>query len=194
MKTKLNRYVHYVFILSIVSLMIVLAIWFPSPTEFQYIIFKTFLALSVAGIVAMLPGQIAILGWMEPLWIKITGAGAIFALVYFFNPASLVSVPVLSEDDLTGKSPLTLDIMRNEPFALHGRRFCRRDLQEYFNNQDWYNPRYCPDKFDKFNHKSLTPTQNYNVDLIDEYQKKKGLLNPRPTSEVCRDNLPDCYE
>jgi len=47
----------------------------------------------------------------------------------------------LSDSDLAGKSNWELDVMRNTIFARYGRRFGRRDLQDYFDRQSWYRPR-----------------------------------------------------
>jgi hypothetical protein len=46
----------------------------------------------------------------------------------------------IQEQDLVGKTPLELDILRNEAFARRGYVFKRRDLNEHFSSQSWYNP------------------------------------------------------
>ncbi|MCX5982065.1 MULTISPECIES: YARHG domain-containing protein [Nostocales] len=53
----------------------------------------------------------------------------------------------VTEADLVGKDGYELDIMRNTVFAVKGRRFDTPGLQEYFNQQPWYNPRYSPKQF-----------------------------------------------
>ena len=60
---------------------------------------------------------------------------------------SWLSERQVTEADLSGKSAWNLDIMRNEIFARHGRRFRSRELQNYFNQQSWYRPLYSPDDF-----------------------------------------------
>jgi len=76
-------------------------------------------------------------------------------------------VRAVSEADLRGKNMWELDIMRNEIFARYGRRFQRADLQNYFNGQPWYTPKYLPDKFPT---SLLTPMQRENAKFILEYQ------------------------
>lgn len=73
----------------------------------------------------------------------------------------------ITEVDLYNKSGWELDIMRNEIYARHGRRFNRQDLQDYFNSQSWYKPMYSPEEFDTA---LLTPTQCQNAIFIKRYQ------------------------
>lgn len=75
----------------------------------------------------------------------------------------------LTESDLIGKTPAELDIMRNEIFASHGRRFARRKYIDYFNNQTWYevNPYYSDSL--------LSSVEKYNAALIKTYQDRTGL-------------------
>ena len=102
----------------------------------------------------------------------------------------------LTDEDLEGKDAFELDIMRNEIYARHGRRFCRSDLQEYFDGQQWYEPKYCPEYFkdnpERFNDKLLTPMEFCKVKYIDEFQRAKDLKKKSFTSEMCEQNLPDC--
>jgi hypothetical protein len=69
--------------------------------------------------------------------------------------------------DLFGRSRWELDVLRNEVFARHGRRFQRSDLQAYFNAQPWYRGVYAPDAFPN---SLVTPVQQANIDLIRAYQ------------------------
>lgn len=64
-----------------------LAVLFPSPTAFQYLVFRIVLAIAVAGFAATIPGflEVRISGW-----VKAGGALAVFFLVFFYNPARLV--------------------------------------------------------------------------------------------------------
>ena len=66
--------------------MIVLAIWYPEPSNFQYNIFRTILAIMIAAVAAIIPGFLDVkLGG----WLRAGGALAVFVIVYFFSPASL---------------------------------------------------------------------------------------------------------
>ena len=71
------------------SLLLVLAIFFPNPTDFQYFIFRTVIALAAAGVAALIPGLLQI----KIPAIQAGGALAVLVLVYEFSPASLVSLP-----------------------------------------------------------------------------------------------------
>ena len=69
-----------------VTTMLIVAIYFPEPTQFQYLIFRIVIALAAAGVAAMIPGflQIEISGL-----IRAGGALAVFVIIYFYNPAIL---------------------------------------------------------------------------------------------------------
>jgi hypothetical protein len=54
---------------------------------------------------------------------------------------------LLTTSDLRGKTKWQLEVMRNEIYARHGRKFVRPDLREYFLNQSWYRPLYESDEF-----------------------------------------------
>jgi hypothetical protein len=76
--------------------LLVLAIAFPEPTPFQYTVFRIVLALAAAGVAALIPG------FMElniAAWLKAGGAMAVFAIVYFYSPAQLLSHPVTGRRD-----------------------------------------------------------------------------------------------
>jgi len=68
--------------------LIVLSIYFPSPSSFQYVVFRIVLALSAAGIAAIIPGFVEIK--MKRI-IQAGGAIAVFVIVYFFSPVSLMT-------------------------------------------------------------------------------------------------------
>ncbi|MEA5505911.1 YARHG domain-containing protein [Halotia wernerae UHCC 0503] len=74
--------------------------------------------------------------------------------------------------DLDGKDGFTLDIMRNSIFARHGRRFDTPGLQDYFNNQPWYIPKYSSKEFPL---KLLSKVEQQNVDDIAKYQNTYNL-------------------
>ncbi|MBD2503715.1 protein kinase domain-containing protein [Anabaena azotica] len=83
-----------------------------------------------------------------------------------------LSQRTVTDADLEGKNGYTLDIMRNTVFARHGRRFDNQDLQDYFNNQPWYNPQYSPQEFPV---KLLSTLEQRNVDSIAAYQTRNNL-------------------
>ena len=69
-----------------VAIILVVAIFIPSPTRFQYNVFRIVLALAAAGFVSMTPGFIeAKVGNV----IRAGGALAVFVIVYFYAPAAL---------------------------------------------------------------------------------------------------------
>jgi hypothetical protein len=79
----------------------------------------------------------------------------------------------LTDTDLAGKSESELDIMRNTIFARHGRRFGRRDLQDYFERQSWYrgDPNYSDARLSKM--------EERNAAFILQYQKNGGSVASR---------------
>jgi hypothetical protein len=69
-----------------VSVILVIALFIPTPTPFQYTIFRIVLALAAGGFVSMTPGFIeANVGNV----IRGGGALAVFVIVYFYAPAAL---------------------------------------------------------------------------------------------------------
>ncbi|MEA5576528.1 protein kinase domain-containing protein [Anabaena sp. UHCC 0451] len=78
----------------------------------------------------------------------------------------------VTEADLAGKSGYELDIMRNTIFAVHGRRFDTPGLQEYFNQQSWYNPQYSPKQFPA---NLLSKIEIQNAEYINQYQERYNL-------------------
>jgi len=79
-----------VFGVAFVVSLLALAIYFPSPTAFQYVVFRTVLALAAAGVALMVPGflQVTVANWL-----RAGGALAVFVVVYFYNPAELLVKP-----------------------------------------------------------------------------------------------------
>lgn len=73
---------------SFIVVLLVLSIAFPNPTPFQYQVFRTVLALAGAGAAAAFPGFIEI---RFGKWLRAGGALAVFAVLYFVNPAQLVT-------------------------------------------------------------------------------------------------------
>jgi hypothetical protein len=78
-------------------------------------------------------------------------------------------VRYVTGDDLRGKSPEELRLMRNEIYARLGRRFNDLKLQQYFAAQSWYVPRYPPDQFPA---RLLGPVQQANIGFIQKYEQQ----------------------
>jgi hypothetical protein len=83
------------------------------------------------------------------------------------------SVERLSESDLYGKSRWELDVMRNVPYARHGYRFKRSDLRGYFSGFSWYDPDTSSMSVVE---RRLSSTERRNVQLIQAYQKRTGMI------------------
>jgi 8-oxo-dGTP pyrophosphatase MutT (NUDIX family) len=80
----------FIFGTAFVVALLVLAIAFPKPTPFQYLVFKITLSLAAAGVAAMIPGFVNVrMDTNIGLAITAGGALAIFVIVFFFNPAQL---------------------------------------------------------------------------------------------------------
>jgi hypothetical protein len=95
--------------------------------------------------------------------------------------ASVKYVPVgaqrtLTEADLRGLSKWQLDILRNEIYAAHGRRFQRSDLQQYFDRQTWYQPDAG------FTESRLSSREKRNAAFIADYQKRRGQTTTTKTT------------
>ena len=85
--------------------MIILSIAFPRPTDFQYKTFRVVLSISAAGVAAMVPGFINIEFTSTPgLLISAGGALGVFVIIYFFNPAKLVTDKKTASKPLSGES------------------------------------------------------------------------------------------
>ncbi|AFZ14793.1 serine/threonine protein kinase [Crinalium epipsammum PCC 9333] len=78
----------------------------------------------------------------------------------------------VTEADLTGRTAVELDIMRNSIYARHGRTFRNSALQSHFNKQSWYRPIYSPDEF---TNNLLSDVEKWNAAYILKYQKDNKL-------------------
>lgn len=83
-----ERWAAYGFGAAFALIMLLVALWVPNPTAFQYFVFRALLAVAAAGVAAFIPG------FLEVEISKIVRAGgaiAVFVLVYFFSPAQLLA-------------------------------------------------------------------------------------------------------
>ena len=98
---------------------------------------------------------------------------------YYILPDS--DKKVLTEADLAGLSAEDLRKARNEIYARHGRRFKSADLQEYFDEQIWYEGTIGADEFDN---NLLSPTETQNAKIIEDYENKvrSGSVTPETTT------------
>lgn len=77
----------------------------------------------------------------------------------------------ISESELANLNEETCRIARNEIYARHGRKFKDEELQNYFNQFEWYSPTIEPDNFPE---SLLNQYEKENRDLIMEYERKQG--------------------
>lgn len=105
-----QRLYAFVFGVVFVVAMLVLAIFIPNPTAFQYTVFRIVLALAAGGVVAMFPGFITA---QVANSVRAGGALAVFVVVYFFSPASLVK----SEKEIEIDKPLVRRVIGNQGAA-----------------------------------------------------------------------------
>lgn len=71
-------------------IILLLAIFIPSPTPTQFFVFRGVFAVSLAAIAAIIPGLLNVESRFQKLYIRATGAIAVFVIVWFLNPPSLV--------------------------------------------------------------------------------------------------------
>ncbi len=75
--------VAFIFGVAFIVTMLVLAIFFPRPTPFQYTVFRVTLALAAAGVAAMIPGFIILdFNPGAAVLIRAGGALAVFVVVH----------------------------------------------------------------------------------------------------------------
>lgn len=90
MSKQQERLAVFAFGVIFVIVMLVLAVKIPNPTPNQYETFKIVLALAAAGVAAFIPGFLAV---NVSKWLRAGGALAVFAIVFFQSPATLVTNP-----------------------------------------------------------------------------------------------------
>lgn len=77
----------------------------------------------------------------------------------------------LSRDELKSFDRDTLNLALNEIFARHGRKFSDPDINAYFSSKSWYHPTIAAKDFDV---SILNRYENYNINLITNYQSEMG--------------------
>lgn len=135
-------------------------------TKYQQTIANKKLGILPQGIII---GSIISIFTMGGLWLLrplITNQSQIQATT---NDFSWLSSRRVTDTDLENLNGYTLDIMRNYIFARHGRRFVNPGLQEYFDKQSWYIPKYSPQEFPT---NLLSDLERRNVKYISEYQDR----------------------
>lgn len=75
----------------------------------------------------------------------------------------------LKKSDLAGMTAQQLSYAKNEIYALHGRVFKSSELQDYFNEKDWY------EENDDFKDEDLSKKEAENTKFIAAYQKDNDL-------------------
>ena len=90
----INVLLGFVFGVIFLALMLVFSIFFPNPTQWQIKIWITTLALSAAGVGAVLPGLLEV---KYKSIIRATGALGLFVIVYLFQPTIERNVPSFPE-------------------------------------------------------------------------------------------------
>src|SRR5450755_424260 len=91
----------FVFGVVFVTILLVVAVFIPNPTEFQFFVFRVVLALVAAAIAALVPGFLNIQSQVYRNKIRAGGAVAVFVIVYLINPPRIMdAVPsrVVAED------------------------------------------------------------------------------------------------
>ena len=86
---QLEKYSAILFSIIFCSLLLIVSIFFPSPTEFQYSIIRLLLAISAAGLTALIPTFLN-LEFTDAKVIRASGAIAMFAFIYFANPIDII--------------------------------------------------------------------------------------------------------
>ncbi|PBP43928.1 hypothetical protein CCL14_03010 [Pseudomonas syringae] len=79
--------ISFVFGVVFLTAVIAIAIFLPNPTGFQYVIFRLVASLSAAGVVAVMSGFIEV---KFGGWLRAGGALAVFAAVFWTNPAEKI--------------------------------------------------------------------------------------------------------
>ena len=80
----------------------------------------------------------------------------------------------LTKKDVKGLSKDQCRYARNEIYARHGRKFTDKKLQDYFDNQSWYEGTVEPEDFDE---SVLSKVEKKNIKLLKKYERMKYICN-----------------
>ena len=97
---------------------------------------------------------------------------------YFYNTEpqpdysyyGMDSAGAINASDLANMTQTDLYIMRNEVFALRGRKFDDPFLRAVFSFTNWYSPTYEPEEFPDV----LSSVEKANVSTIQSVEEEKG--------------------
>lgn len=95
MNKQMTIILSFAFGISFIIVILLIALFQPNPTSFQYTIYRSVLALAGAGVAAVLSGFIQV---KFKKWLRAGGALAIFAILYLVNPAAQLSDSNVSHD------------------------------------------------------------------------------------------------
>ncbi len=95
------------------------------------------------------------------------------------------STRVYSQSELDGLTKAELRIARNEIYARHGRKFDSKDLQDYFNNQPWYNGTISAEDFDP---SVLSSIEQQNIAAIEKAEADMEYVLPESNTRVYSQN------
>lgn len=109
------------------------------------------------------------------------------------------STTKLTAQDLRGRTPEELVLIRNEIFARHGLSFNHQGLMEYFTQCSWYRPSIAPGRVDAI--KTMTTLEYQNVDFIYAYEQnpyadlknRDQTMSYRVDSDMFRVYLPEYW-
>ena len=104
---KFEQYLAYGFGVLFIIVILILAIVFPTPTKFQYTVFRIVLALAAAGIAAVIPGFLQV---EVSTMVRAGGAIAVFVIVFFFSPAQL------AVEQVPNTEAIHLTVGEDQPF------------------------------------------------------------------------------
>lgn len=90
MRKSVQQICAFAFGVVFLTVMLAIALLEPNPTPFQYLVFRTTLALAAGGVVAMIPG---FLQAQVGNAVRAGGAVSAFVVIFFFSPAALVATP-----------------------------------------------------------------------------------------------------